>query len=102
METPELRVVRRGDEVEIEWRLPSGVGTPALQMLVLRRTPDGIAAEPRTVPLSSTEGRTVMEVPALHSLRVAAGRLRDDRFIPIVRPSMLEVLRDVERPARHG
>jgi hypothetical protein len=102
METPELRVVRRGDAVEIEWRLPSGVGTPALQMLVLRRTPDGIAAEPRTVPLSSTEGRTVVEVPALHSLRVAAGRLRDDRFIPIVRPSMLEVLRDVERPARHS
>jgi hypothetical protein len=102
METPELRVVRRGDEVEIEWRLPSEVGAPALQMLVLRRTPDGIAAEPRTVPLSSHEGRIVVKVPALHSLRVAAGRLRDDHFIPIVRPALLEVTRDVERPARHG
>src|SRR5215212_4823991 len=53
METPELRVVRRGDTVEIEWRLPSEGGALALQMLVLRRTPDGIAAEPRTLPLSS-------------------------------------------------
>ena len=102
METPDLRVARRGDEVEIEWRLPSDVGTPALQMLVLRRTPDGIVAEPRTVELGSTDGRTVVDVPGLHSLRVAAGRLRDGRFIPIVRPALLEVPRDVERPVGHG
>jgi hypothetical protein len=97
METPDLRVARRGDEVEIEWRLPSDVGAPALQMLVLRRTPDGIAAEPRTVTLAATTGRTVVDVPSLHSLRVAAGRLRDGNFIPIVRPSLLEVPRDIER-----
>ena len=42
---------------------PSDVTSPALQMLVLRHTPDGIAAEPRTVPLSSTEGRTALGVP---------------------------------------
>ena len=98
METPDLRVARNGDQVEIEWRLPSDVGAPALQMLVLRRTPDGIAAEPRTVTLSATAGRTVLGVPSLHSLRVAAGRLRDGHFIPIVRPSLLDVPRDVERP----
>jgi hypothetical protein len=102
METPNLRVERRGDEVEIEWRLPFDVGTPALQMLVLRRTPEGIAAEPRTVSLASTEGRTVLTVPSLHSLRVAAGRLRETHFIPIVRPALLEVPRDVESPVRHG
>jgi hypothetical protein len=102
METPELRVVRRGDDVEIEWRLPSDVSKPALQMLVLRRTPDGIAAEPRTLPLSSNEGRTTLGVPALHSLRVAAGRLRDGRFIPIVRPALLEGTRDVERAVGHN
>jgi hypothetical protein len=101
METPDLRVARRGDEVEIEWRLPAGAGTPALQMLVLRRTPDGIVAEPRTVELGATEGRTVVDVPGLHSLRVAAGRLRDGHFIPIVRPGLLEVPREVERPVRH-
>ena len=70
-------------------------------MLVLRHTPDGIAAEPRTVPLSSTEGRTALGVPALHSLRVAAGHLREGRFVPIVRPSLLEVPRHVEGAVRH-
>jgi len=102
METPDLRVARNGDEVEIEWRLPADVGTPALQMLVLRRTPDGIAAEPRTLPLATTDGRTVVAVPGLHSLRVAAGRMRGGHFIPIVRPALLEVPRDVERPVGHG
>jgi hypothetical protein len=98
METPELRVERDSDEVRIEWRLPSDVTQAALQMLVLRHTPDGIAAEPRTMPLASTEGRTVLVIPGLHSLRVAAGRMRDGRFIPIVRPALLEVPRDVEPP----
>ena len=101
METPDLRVERHGDHVAIEWRLPADVAAPALQMLVLRHTPDGIAAEPRTLPLASTEGRTALAVPALHSLRVAAGRLREGRFIPIVRPSLLEVPRAVERALSH-
>lgn len=96
METPELRVARQGDDVQIEWRLPPDVTQPALQMLVLRHTPEGIAAEPRTVPLAATEGRTAIGIPALHSLRVAAGRMRDGRFIPIVRPALLEVPRDVD------
>ena len=99
METPELRVERHGDDVQIEWRLPADVTSPALQMLVLRHTPDGIAAEPRTEPLASTEGRSVLGIPGLHSLRVAAGRMRDGRFIPIVRPALLEVPRDVEPAA---
>jgi hypothetical protein len=99
METPELRVERHGDDVQIEWRLPPDVTHPALQMLVLRHTPEGIAAEPRTLPLASTEGRTAVGVPALHSLRVAAGRMREGRFIPIVRPALLEVPRDVEPAA---
>jgi hypothetical protein len=88
MEMPGLRVDRHGDNVQIEWRLPADVSTPALQMLVLRVTPEGIAAEPRTLTLSATEGRTALGVPALHSVRVAAGRLRDGRFIPIVRSAV--------------
>lgn len=100
MEAPGLRVDRKGDAVAIEWRLPADVSAPALQMLVLRHTPDGIAAEPRTVPLTSTEGRTALGIPALHSLRVAAGRLHEGRFVPIVRPALLEVPRDVESAVR--
>ncbi|HXU04194.1 MAG TPA: hypothetical protein VN903_24705 [Polyangia bacterium] len=96
METPDLRVDRRGDDVEIEWRLPPDVGAPALQMLVLRHTPDGIAAEPRTLPVVATAGRTQLAVPGLHSLRVAAGRLREGRFIPILRPALLAIPRDAK------
>jgi len=88
MDTPGLRVDRRGDEVEIEWRLPPNVNAPALQLLLLRRTPTGITVEPRTTPLTSMGGTTVVVVPDLHSLRAAAGRVRDDgTFIPIVRLS---------------
>jgi hypothetical protein len=94
LDTPGLRVDRHGDDVEIEWRLPADVATPALQVLVLRHTPAGIAAEPRTMPLTATEGRTALGVPSLHSLRVAAGRLRDGRFIPIVRPALAASPRD--------
>lgn len=101
LDTPGLRVDRRGDDVEIEWRLPPDVAAPALQVLVLRHTPDGIAAEPRTLQLTSTEGRTALGVPALHSLRVAAGRLRDGRFIPILRPALLDVPREIETAVGH-
>jgi len=94
LDTPGLRVDRHGDDVEIEWRLPTDVAAPALQVLVLRHTPAGIVAEPRTLPLTSTEGRTALGVPSLHSLRVAAGRLRDGRFIPIVRPALLASARE--------
>jgi hypothetical protein len=88
IDMPGLRVDRRGDEVEIEWRLPPDVSAPALQLLLLRRTPAGIAVEPRTTPLTSADGTTVVVVPDLHSLRAAAGRVRDDgTFIPIVRLS---------------
>jgi hypothetical protein len=88
MDMPGLRVDRRGDEVEIEWRLPPNVNAPALQLLLLRRTPSGITVEPRTTPLTSPGGTTVVVVPDLHSLRAAAGRVRPDgTFIPIVRLS---------------
>ena len=101
METPELRVERRGDDVEIEWRLPSDVTSPALQMLVLRHTPDGIAAEPRTVPLvvdrgTHGAGRSRPALAACRGRPPARGR-----FIPIVRPSLLEVPRHVEGAVRH-
>jgi hypothetical protein len=43
LETPGLRVHTRQGEIDIEWRLPTGIAAPALQLLVLRRTPQGIA-----------------------------------------------------------
>src|SRR5438876_6864536 len=48
-----IQALRDGDgrAVTLEWRLPDDVRAPALQILVLRRQPDGIATERRTVPV---------------------------------------------------
>ena len=85
LSAPGLRLERRGDEVAIEWLLPADVRAPALQVLILRRTPDGIGTEPRTIPLSSAHGQTVIATPNLYAVRAAAGRLDGDTFIPIAR-----------------
>jgi hypothetical protein len=85
LETPGLRVQVHDSEVQIEWRLPTDTLTPTLQLLVLRRTADGIEADGRTMPLASPHGRTLVRVPDLHSVRAAAGRLVDQTFVPIVR-----------------
>ena len=85
LETPGLRVQVRDGEVQIEWRLPTDTEAPTLQLLLLRRTPEGIEAEGRTVPLGSPHGRTLLRVPDLHSVRAAAGRLVGETFVPLVR-----------------
>jgi hypothetical protein len=85
LQAPGLRLERRGDEVEIEWQLPADVRAPALQVLILRRTPNGIGTEPRTIPLTSAHGQTVIATPNLYAVRAAAGRLDGDTFIPIAR-----------------
>jgi hypothetical protein len=85
LQPPGLRLARRGDEVEIEWQLPADVRAPALQVLILRRTPQGIGTEPRTIPLTSPHGQTVIAAQNLYAVRAAAGRLDGDTFIPIAR-----------------
>jgi hypothetical protein len=85
LSTPGLRVARSGDEVRIEWRLPPETAGPTLQVLLLRRTDNGIEPETLTLPLASTQGRTALRVAGLHSVRAAAGRLAGERFVPVVR-----------------
>ena len=85
LETPGLRVHVHGGEVQIEWRLPPDVETPALQLLLLRRTSEGIETEGRTMPLASPHGRTLLRVADLHTVRAAAGRMVGDTFVPTVR-----------------
>jgi hypothetical protein len=88
LETPGLRVhTRQGEqgEVDIEWRLPTDTTAPALQVLVLRRTPVGIEADPRTIRVAAPHGRTQLTVAGLHSVRAAAGRLVGEAFVPIIR-----------------
>jgi len=83
--SPGLRVRTREGEIEVEWSLPADTGAPALQVLVLRRTPSGIEAQSRTIPLDAEQGRTRIAVTNLHSARAAAGRLVGETFVPIVR-----------------
>ncbi|HVV53232.1 MAG TPA: hypothetical protein VHO06_26475 [Polyangia bacterium] len=85
LETPGLRVTAREAGVEIEWRLPPDVPSPTLQVLLLRRGPDGIETEPRTLPLAGAEGRTSLPAPNLCGVRAAAGRLCEGAFVPLVR-----------------
>jgi hypothetical protein len=67
------------------WRLPADTVAPALDLLLLMRTPAGIITERRTLPVATAEGRTALAVPDLYAVRVAAGRLDGQRFVPIVR-----------------
>jgi hypothetical protein len=85
IETPGLRVTAHEADVEIEWRLPPEVPSPTLQVLLLRRGPDGIETDPRTVPLSAAQGRTNLTAPNLCGVRAAAGRLVEGSFVPLVR-----------------
>jgi hypothetical protein len=82
---PALEVRRQNEELVIDWTLPPDTRGPALQLLLVRKTPDGVETEARTLRLESPRGRTTLPVPALHSLRAAAGRLDGDRFIPFIR-----------------
>ncbi len=85
IEVPGLRVTERGGDVEVEWRLPPDVSGPTLQVLLLRRGPDGIETDPRTLPLSAAHGRTSFAVPNVCGVRAAAGHLSGGSFVPLVR-----------------
>jgi hypothetical protein len=85
IEVPGLRVTERAGAVEIEWRLPPDLRNPTLQLLLLRRTPAGIQADPRTLPLAAAQGHTVVTVDDLCGVRAAAGRLDGEAFVPLVR-----------------
>ena len=85
IEVPGLRVTEKDDTVEIEWRLAPETPTPTLQVLLMRRGPDGIETDPRSLPLTAPHGRTVFAMPNLCGVRAAAGRLVGDAFVPLVR-----------------
>jgi hypothetical protein len=72
-------------QVTLQWRLPAGTSSPALQILVLRRDASGIAAERRTVRLAQAQGSLTLPIAGVHSVRAAAGKLDGERFVPLVR-----------------
>ncbi len=85
MEIPGLRVTAKDDGVEIEWRLAPETPAPTLQVLLMRRGPDGIETDPRSLPLAAPQGRTVFAIANLCGVRAAAGRLVGGAFVPLVR-----------------
>ena len=85
IEVPGLRVTEKDDTVEIEWRLAPETPTPTLQVLLMRRGPDGIETDPRSLPLTAAQGKTVFATSNLCGVRAAAGRLVGDAFVPLVR-----------------
>jgi len=86
---PALTVERSGDTLVFSWSLPVETQSPALQLLLVRRGAEGIETETRTVRLDAVRGTTRVEVPALHSVRAAAGWLDGARFVPLVRLAAL-------------
>jgi hypothetical protein len=85
LETPGLRVEKRDGQIEIEWRLPVEVERPVLQVLIVRRTAQGIEADRRTIALGAPRGKTSLPAADLYDVRAAAGHLRDEVFVPMVR-----------------
>jgi hypothetical protein len=82
-----LTLERLGDELTFTWAVPPETATPALQVLLLVRGPEGVEAETRTLPLERRAGTTTLRAAGLHSARAAVGWLDGDRFVPLARIS---------------
>ena len=73
------------DQVTVAWALPPETSSPALDVLVLQRTPGGIDPQKKLLPLTETSGRIGLLLPGVHSALAAAGTIREGRFIAFVR-----------------
>jgi len=82
---PALTVERRADALHFAWRLPPETRDPALQVLLLRRGPEGIETESRTLRLDGARGTTRVDAPGLHAVHAAVGWLDGARFVPLAR-----------------
>jgi len=71
------------DQVTVAWALPPDTRSPALDVLVLQRTPSGIDPQKKLLPLAETSGRLGLLLPSVHSALAAAGTVRDGRFVPL-------------------
>jgi hypothetical protein len=69
----------------VAWSLPVDTAAPALDVLLLTRTPSGIETSKRTIPVATPSGRLGLFTPAIHSALAAAGSLAASRFIPLAR-----------------
>jgi hypothetical protein len=84
---PGVSLLVGDDQVTVAWALPPETSSPALDVLVLQRTPGGIDPQKKLLPLTETSGRVGLLLPGVHSALAAAGTIRDGRFVAIVRSS---------------
>jgi hypothetical protein len=82
---PGVSLLVGDDQLTVAWALPPQTTSPALDVLVLQRTPGGIDPQKKLLPLTETSGRIGLLLPGVHSAVAAAGTIRAGRFVPIVR-----------------
>jgi hypothetical protein len=82
---PGVAVVVGDDQVTIAWALPLGTVSPAVDLLLLQRTPTGIETVKQTLPLDGPSGRLAVAAPAVHSAVAAVGPVMGGRFVPLAR-----------------
>jgi hypothetical protein len=82
---PGISVLVGDEQITVAWALPIDTATPALDLLLLIRTPSGIEPSKRIVPLTTAAGRLGLFTPGIHSAIAAAGSLVSGRFIPLAR-----------------
>lgn len=82
---PGVAVLVGEEQVTIAWALPPGIASPALDLLLMQRTPSGIETSKKILPLEAWSGRLGLATPAIHSARAAAGTIVEGRFVPVAR-----------------
>ena len=82
---PGVALLLGEDQVTVAWALPPETNSPALDVLVLQRTPGGIDPQKKLLPLTETSGHIGLLLPGVHSALAAAGTIREGRFVAMVR-----------------
>ena len=82
---PGVAVLVGDDQVTVAWALPLGTVSPAVDLLLLQRTPAGIETVKQTLPLETPSGRLAVASPAVHSAVAAVGPVVAGRFVPLAR-----------------
>jgi len=82
---PGVVVVVGDDHVTVAWALPLGTVSPAVDLLLLQRTPTGIETSMQRLPLDAPSGRLAVAAPAVHSAVAAVGPVTGGRFVPLAR-----------------
>jgi hypothetical protein len=84
-EAPGVAVKIGDDQVTVAWALPLGTVAPAVDLLLLQRTPTGIETAKQTLPLDAPTGLLAVAAPGVHSAVAAVGPVVGGRFVPLAR-----------------